>query len=142
MDFYIEHTIHAAPEQVAEVMFDPAREGEWMAKGGEAERLTPGPLRVGSQVRHTASVHGWPVSFVTQVKAIEPGRRLEMEIVGASRRAAIIYQVAPTAGGAIATLHVRDDEQTQHPVATWARKQQAQENLAHLAQAVARTQAA
>lgn len=142
MDFYIEHTIHAAPERVAEVMFDPGCEGEWMAKGGEAERLTAGPLQVGSQVRHTASVHGWPVSFVTQVKAIDPGRRLEMEIIGASRRAEIIYQVAPTAGGAIATLHVRDDELAPHPIASWARKQQAQSNLAHLALAVARTQPA
>lgn len=135
MDFYIEHTIYAAPELVADIMFDPAREGEWMAKGGEAELLTPGPLAVGSQVRHTASVHGWPVAFVTEVKAFEPGRTLEMEIVG-SQRGVIIYQVTPTAGGAIATLRVRDDEVAPHPVATWARKQQAQENLAHLASAV------
>jgi hypothetical protein len=140
MDFYIEQTIHAAPEQVAQIMFDPAREGEWMAKGGQAESLTPGPLAVGSQVRHTASMHGWPVSFVTEVRALEPGRRLEMHIVG-SQRGMIIYQVAPTAGGAIATLHVRDDKVLPHPVTTWARKQQAKDNLAQLASAVVRTQA-
>lgn len=135
MDFYIEHTIFAAPDQVAEIMFDPAREGEWMAKGGQAELLTPAPLAVGSRVKHTASVHGWPISFMTEVTAFEPGRRLEMEIVG-SRQGMIIYQVAPTAGGAIATLHVRDDETAPHPVSSWARKQQAQENLSRLASAV------
>jgi hypothetical protein len=118
MDFYIEHTIFAAPEQVAAIMFDPAREGEWMAKGGTAEILTPGPLAVGSRVQHTASVHGW-----------------QMEIVG-SRQGVIIYQVSPTAGGSIATLHVRDDEVAPHPVSAWARKQQAQENLANLASVV------
>lgn len=135
MDFYIEHTIFAAPERVAAIMFDPTREGEWMAKGGQAELLTSGPLAVGSRVQHTASVHGWPVSFTTEVKTLEPGRKLEMEIVG-SRQGLIIYQVSPTAGGAIATLHVRDDEVAPHPVSSWARKQQAQDNLSRLASAV------
>jgi hypothetical protein len=143
MDFYIDHTIHAASEEVARVMFDPDREAEWMAKTGPAERLTPGPLAVGSRVKHTAGVHGWPVSFVTEVKAIDPGRRLEMEVVGPSRSRSgvIIYQVAPTAGGAIATIHVRDDEVGPHPVSAWARKQQAQENLARLATLLSRTHA-
>jgi len=137
MDFYIEHTIHAAPEAVARVMFDPAREGEWMAKAGEAEQLTPGPLGVGTQVRHKAGVHGWPINFVTEVKSYEPDRRLEMAVVGpASRGGEIIYQVAPTAGGSIATIHVRDDERGPHPVSDWARKQQAEENLARLASLV------
>jgi hypothetical protein len=139
MDFYIDQTIHAAPDEVAHVMFDPDRETDWMAKTGLAERLTPGPLAVGSRVQHTAGVHGWPVSFVTEVKAIAPDR-LEMEVVGPSRRGVIIYQVAPTAGGAIATIHVRDDEVGPHPVSAWARKQQAQENLARLATLLTRTQ--
>lgn len=137
MDFYIEKTIHAAPDAVARIMFDPDRESEWMAKAGVAERLTPGPLAVGSQVRHTAGVHGWPVSFVTEVRSYDPDRRLEMEVVGAnSRHGEIIYQVTPTSGGAIATIHVRDDEKGPHPVSNWARKQQAEENLARLASLV------
>lgn len=143
MDFYIDQTIHASPEDVARVMFDPDREAEWMANAGPAERLTPGPFAVGSQVKHTAGVHSWPVSFVTEVTAFEPDRRLEMEIVGPSRsrHGVIIYQVVPTAGGAIATIHVRDDEVGPHPISGWARKQQAQENLAGLPAAIARLRA-
>lgn len=133
MDFYIEQTIHAAPEEVARVMFDPEREAEWMASGAPAEPLTPGPLQVGSRIQHTAGVHGWPVSFITEVKAIEPDRRLEMEVVGSGRHGSIVYQVVPTAGGSIATMHVRDDEIRPRVVSTWARKQQAQENLHRLA---------
>ncbi|CAN7411560.1 SRPBCC family protein [Phenylobacterium sp. LjRoot219] len=136
MDFYIERTIHAAPEAVARIMFDPGREAEWMAKAGSAEPLTPGPMGVGSQVRHTAGVHGWPVSFVTEVRSFEPDRRLEMAVINATRQGEIIYQVAPTAGGSIATIHVRDDETGPHPVSNWARKQQAEENLARLASLV------
>ena len=39
-------------------------------------------------------------------------------------------------GGSIATIHVRDDEKGPHPVSNWARKQQAEENLARLASLV------
>lgn len=136
MDFYIEQTIHAAPDEVARVMFDPTRESEWMAHGATAKQLTPGPLAVGSRVQHSAGVHGWPVSFVTEVRSFEPGRRLEMEVVDSARHGAIVYQVVPTAGGSIATMHVSDDEHGPRPVSTWARKQQAQENLHRLANLV------
>lgn len=136
MDFYIEQTIHAAPEQVARIMFDPSRETEWMAAGARVEQLTPGPLQVGSRVQHSAGVHGWPVAFVTEVKVLEPDRRLEMEVIGGSRQGSIVYQVVPTAGGSIATMHVRDNEVGPRPVSSWARKQQAQENLHRLASLV------
>ena len=63
MDFSVEHTIHAAPEDVARIMLDPDREGEWMSKGAKAERLTPGPLEVGSRVRHEAGIGRYPSSL-------------------------------------------------------------------------------
>ena len=56
MDFFVEQTIHASPEAVAEVMFDPGREDEWISKGVKAELLTPGPPAVGSRVRHEAGI--------------------------------------------------------------------------------------
>lgn len=136
MNFFVEQTIHAAPEDVARIMFDPEREGEWVTKGTRAEKLTPGPLAVGSRIRHEAGVHGWKAAFVTEVKAIDPGRRLEMEVVDGAEHGRIIYQVAPTAGGAIATIHVQDEGLAHFPHLVWARKQQAQANLAHLAEMV------
>jgi uncharacterized protein YndB with AHSA1/START domain len=142
MEFFVEKTIHAAPEEVAAVMFDPAREGEWMAKGAKAEFLTPGPLAVGSRVHHEAGIHGWKMSFITEVKALDPGRRLEMEIVENSDHGVIIYIVSPTAGGSIATILVRDEGMARIPHSVWARKQQAQENLAHLATLISRAHAA
>ncbi len=138
MEFYVEQTIHAAPDNVAQVMFDPDREGEWMAKGGKVEWLTPGPLAVGSRVRHEAGIHGWKMSFVTEVKALDPGHRLELEVVDGADNGVISYQISPTAGGVIATIHVRDEGMARIPHSVWARKQQAQENLARLAQVVTR----
>jgi hypothetical protein len=141
MDFFVEQTIHASPEEVAGFMFDPEREGDWMAKGAKAEVLTPGPLAVGSRVRHEAGILGWKFSFVTEVKALEPGRRLELEVVDASDHGVIIYQVAPTAGGSIASIHVHDASMARMPHSVWARKQQAQENLHHLATTIAHNHA-
>lgn len=137
MHIFVEHTIYAAPGEVAAIMFDPDREGEWVAKGSKAERLTPGPLAVGSRVRHDVGVLGWQFSFVTEVTALDPGRTLEMKIVEASDQGAIIYQVVPTSGGAIASIHVEDESMVRFPHSIWARKKQAEENLAHLAKAVA-----
>src|ERR1700751_4037146 len=98
MDFYIERTIHAAPQDVATIMFDPDREAEWMEKGAAAAPLTPRPLAVGSMVgsraRRSAGGHGWPGSFVTKVTAVEPDSRLEMEIVRPGRHGFITYQSA------------------------------------------------
>ena len=142
MDFYVEHTIHASPEDVAAIMFNPDREGEWTDKGGGVEHLTPGPLAVGSRVRHKAGVLGWEFSFTTEVKAFDPLHRLEVEIVGAPDHDVIIYQIAPTAGGCIASIHVRDQAMKRLPQSVWARKKQAQDNLTHLAAAVAKARAA
>ncbi len=139
MDFFVEQTIHASPEDVAGIMFDPEREGEWVAKGERAERLTPGPLAVGSRVRHEAGVHGWKASFVTEVRTFDPGRRLEMEVVEGSDHGVIIYQIAPTAGGCIASIHVRDETMARIPHSVWARKDQAKHNLQRLAHEVTRT---
>jgi hypothetical protein len=141
MDFFVEQTIHAAPEDVARIMFDPDREDEWIDKGGQPEWLTPPPLAVGSRLRHQAGVHGWKLSYVSEVKALDPGRRLEMEVVEGSDHGHIIYQIAPTSGGVIASIHVRDEAIARIPHSVWARKDQAKENLHSLARAVQRAQA-
>ncbi len=137
MHIFVEHTIYASPDDVAAIMFDPDREGEWIAKGGKAERLTPGDLAVGSRVRHDVGVLGWQFSFVTEVTALDPGRTLEMKTVDTPDQGAIIYQVVETSGGAIASIHVEDESMVRFPHSVWARKKQAEENLAHLARAVA-----
>ena len=137
MHIFVEHTIYASPDDVAAIMFDPDREGEWIAKGGKAERLTPGALGVGSQVRHDVGVLGWQFSFVTEVTALDPGRTLEMKTVDTADQGAIIYQVVETSGGAIASIQVEDESMARFPHSVWARKKQAEENLAHLARAVA-----
>jgi hypothetical protein len=142
MDFFVEQVIHASPEEVARIMFDPEREGEWVDKAGPAEKLTPGPLTVGSRFQHSAGVNAWKVAFITRVLSFERDRRLEMEITEGRHSGTIVYQLAPTSGGSIASIHVRDDSVARMPPSVWARKEQAKENLHNLARAVQKAHAA
>ncbi|CAN7442428.1 SRPBCC family protein [Phenylobacterium sp. LjRoot225] len=133
MEFHVEQVIHAAPAEVARIMFDPDLEDKWVNKAGKAERLTPGPMAVGSRVRHDSGTLGLRGPFVTEVTELDPDRRLAMEIVEGPVRGIIVYQVAPTSGGAIATVHVRNPPKLPIPEVPWVRKQHVQENLHRLA---------
>lgn len=136
MEFHVEQVIHAAPAEVARIMFDPDLEDRWIDKAGKAEKLTPGPLAVGSRVRHDAGLLGVRAPFITEVTEYDPERRLAMDIVEGPVRGVLVYQIAPTSGGAIATVHVRNNPKLPIPVAPWAHKHHVQENLHRLANAV------
>ena len=136
MEFHVEQVIHAAPDEVARIMFDPDLEDRWVDKGGKAEKLTPGPLGVGSRVRHDPGLLGLRTAFVTEITDIDPERRLAMEIVEGPVRGLLVYQIAPTSGGTIATVHVRNNPKLPIPVAPWAHKRHVQESLHRLATVV------
>lgn len=138
MDIVIEQVVHAAPAEVARIMFDPQVEDRWTESKDKAEVLTPGPLGIGSRVRHAAKLLGLKsASFVTEVVELEPERKLAMEIVEGPERGLVTYQVSPTAGGSIAAIHVRSHPKLPIPLVPWARKQQIQENLHRLSNLVA-----
>lgn len=140
MEFQVEQVIHSAPAEVARIMFDPDLEEKWIDKAGRAERLTPGPIGVGSRVRHEAGVLGLRDSFVTEVTEMDPERRMVMEIVEGPERGMLVYEVVPTAGGAIAAVHVRNHPKLPIPLVPWARKHHVEENLRRLANFVAHRQ--
>ena len=74
MDFFVEQTIHAAPEDVAKIMFDPARDGEWIAKGATAEVLTPYHERItwDAPIHSIADIEALP--FPPRMVNIKPSR--------------------------------------------------------------------
>ncbi|MDB5447691.1 MAG: hypothetical protein JWQ97_3008, partial [Phenylobacterium sp.] len=72
MEFHVEQVIHSSPTEVARIMFDPDLEEKWVNKAGKAEKLTPGPIAVGSRVRHDAAVLGLRGPFVTEVTELDP----------------------------------------------------------------------
>jgi hypothetical protein len=133
VEFNVEQVIHRAPADVARVMFDPELEDRWTETATKAEKLTPGPIGVGSRVRHESGVLGLKGPFVTEVTDFDPNGRLAMEIVDGPMRGLIIYQVAATSGGSIATIHVKNNPKLPIPSLPWAHKHHVQEDLHRLA---------
>jgi hypothetical protein len=70
--------IEASPEGVAAVEFDPERDPEWIGGVNRIERLTPGPLAVGSEVRRIGGFLGRPIEWIMLVQRLEPARRVGM----------------------------------------------------------------
>jgi hypothetical protein len=131
MEYHVEQIIHAAPSEVARIMFDPEKEVHWIGNAKSVERLTPGPIGVGSRVRHEGGLLGQAISWVTEVTAYEPDRQLEMSVLEAPLPGVLIYEVRPTAGGSIAIVQTKNFASV--PGAGWALKRAAQEDLARLA---------
>jgi uncharacterized protein YndB with AHSA1/START domain len=137
MDVLVERTIHAAPEDVAKIMFDPDNDPQWINGAHSVERLTPGPLAVGSRVRREGGFLGHRFSWVTEVVSLEPARQLDMQIVEGPMHGEVSFEVRATAGGSIAAVHNRGGTAVPVPGMAWMIKRALAEDLRRLAQLVA-----
>jgi uncharacterized protein YndB with AHSA1/START domain len=133
MNILVERTIHADPAQVARIMFDPEKEPGWIGGAHVVERLTLGPTAVGARVRREGGLLGPKQSWVTEVTAYEPERRLDMAIVQGPAHGELSYEVRPTAGGAIVAVHNRVDAGLPIPGRSWRLKKAVSEDLKRLA---------
>jgi len=136
MEFQVEHVVHAAPAEVAKIMFDPSREPEWSGTATKVEVLTPGPFGVGSRVRREGGFLGAKFTIVTEVTAFEPDRILEMDIVEGPTHGTVVYEVSPTAGGSIAMIHTRNKPNRPAFISGLILKHDAGEDLGRLARLV------
>lgn len=136
MDILVERTIHAAPEEVARIMFDPENDPQWINGARSVEKLTPGPTAVGTRVRHEGGFFGRKFSWVTEVTALDPEARLAMNIVEGPIHGEVSFEVRPTAGGAIAVVHNRGGG-LPLPGMAWMVKRSVNEDLRRLAKLVA-----
>ena len=69
IDLAAETDINASPADIAAVMFDPAREPEWVGAISGVEVIDPA-LAPGARVRHTGSVMGREFVVTTAVDAL------------------------------------------------------------------------
>ena len=69
IDLAAETDIQASPADIAAVMFDPAREPEWVAAITGVEVIDPA-LAPGARVRHKGSVMGRAFVVTTEVEAL------------------------------------------------------------------------
>ena len=66
--------------EVAAYMFDPGNDAEWTTGVRSVNPLTPGPLRVGSQVDREVRFLGRDFGYRYEVTGAEPGRWVEMAV--------------------------------------------------------------
>ena len=60
-------SIDRPPDQVAAYLRDPANDTDWIGGLRSARLLTPGPVRVGSQVERVATFLGCRIEYVNEI---------------------------------------------------------------------------
>ncbi len=100
--------IAAAPADIAAVMFDPAREPEWMTSVGLVE-VVDNALRPGARVRHTGRLFGQPVTWTTTVEAVHFPHVLTLRVSDGPFTGIVNYQIQRSPGGSTARIQNRGD---------------------------------
>jgi hypothetical protein len=99
--------IAAAPADVAAVMFDPARDAEWMRRVTAAVPKTPG-ITVGAEVDRTSVVDGAQVAWTTEVAGFHFPHVLRLRIAG-GRTGAVHYEIQRAGSGSVARVRAASD---------------------------------
>ena len=97
-------TVDAPPERVFPFLTEPERVMKWMSGVVKFERLTEGPLRVGSQLRQTRRMMGHDAAEVFEVREWDPPRSFALFVdgrKGSSRKGEFLfrYRLVPRGGG-------------------------------------------
>jgi hypothetical protein len=108
IDVFADVLIAASPADVAAVMFDPAREPEWIGAVQSIE-LIDAALVAGARVRHQGRIAGRDVSWISQVSAVHFPHKLTMEISAGPFAGVLDYSVARTADGTVARVRNAGD---------------------------------
>ena len=137
MDILVERKIPASPDAVAGVMFNAARDPEWIGGAKSVEALTPGPIGLGSRVRRDGGFLGRKFSWVTEVTGFEPGRRVEMAFLEGPMQGGVTYEVRPADGGSIASVRNHGGANFSVPGMAWMLKHSVSKDLDRLAGLVA-----
>jgi polyketide cyclase/dehydrase/lipid transport protein len=99
--------IAADPADVAAVMFDPARDAEWMTLVTSALPRTAG-ITVGAEVERTSVVGGQRVAWLTQVAGFHFPHVLRLRIAG-GQTGTVHYEVQRAGTGSVARVRAAVD---------------------------------
>ena len=95
------YTIHIdrSPEKVWTYMMDFSQAPRWRNLVREIEVLTPGPLRVGSELKITFDVQGRQKQALSEVWALEPARRFGVRNTEQNVTGVFEYHLEPDGRG-------------------------------------------
>ena len=97
------------PDEVAAYEFDPANDPTWIAGVTTAERLTDGPIGIGSRVRRLGSFLGRPIEWEMDVVEHVPASRLAMHAIRSPFPMDVTYDLAPSPVGTRATVRIQGE---------------------------------
>jgi hypothetical protein len=98
IDISVETDIAAAPAEVAAVMFDPAREMEWMKAVTGVEIIDPA-LAPGARVVRRGAFMGKEFSWATEVQAVHFPHLLTLRITDGPFVGTVQYSIQRTPSG-------------------------------------------
>jgi hypothetical protein len=107
MEFAKDILIGGAPADTAGVMFDPAREPEWMKAVTSSVPQTPG-IQPGAEVKRTSTVAGVVVAWTTIVAQFHFPHALRLTIGGGSS-GYIHYEVQRYGEGTVASVRASSE---------------------------------
>ena len=95
------YTIHIdrSPEKVWAYMMDFSQAPRWRNLVREIEVLTPGPLRVGSELKITFDLQGRQKQALSEVWAFEPARRFAIRNTEQNVTGVFEYRLEPDGRG-------------------------------------------
>ena len=131
------------PEAVAAYEFDPTNDPHWIGGVKSAERLTDGPIDVGSRVRRLGAFLGRPIEWVMDVVEHVPARRLAMHAIRSPFPMDVTYELTPSATGTSASIRIQGEAGGAYgllgPLTPLLVRRSVQSDLRRLKQALERT---
>jgi hypothetical protein len=90
----------APPSAVARVMFDPARDPEWIGGAKSVDPAGGDPTSIGARTTRHGGFMGRKFSWTTEVAGFEPDRQLQMNFVaGPMKGGSVTYRIEPDGQG-------------------------------------------
>jgi hypothetical protein len=105
LNVFAEIEIAAEPTDVAGVMFDPAREPEWVEAVTTVEVIDPS-IRPGARVKRAGRVKGFPVQWTTEVESFHFPHMLTLRVAEGPFNGTMQYQVGRSGTGSIARVAI------------------------------------
>jgi hypothetical protein len=106
-EFVNEILIDGAPADIAGVMFDPARETEWLTAVTASTPQSRG-ITVGAEVKRVSQIGGADVEWSTAVEAFHFPHVLRLAI-GGGQTGVIKYEVQRHGAGSVARIKATSD---------------------------------
>jgi len=94
-------------DAVAAYQFDPTNDPAWIGGVDRAEKLTAGPMAVGSRVRRLGGFMGRHIEWVMEVVEMAPARRLAMHAVKSPFPMDVSYEIEPSGAGSRARIRIQ-----------------------------------